>query len=235
LKKNSRIIIALDDMTIPDALRLAEKTGSKVWGFKVNSLYSQNPEVVKMLKPFGKVFVDMKIHDIPKTAALHAEKQLNHGADIINCHVSGGVKMMRYIRTVTNVNHALVIAVTVLTSLDKDDCEDIYGEKNVLRKVMHFAEMALDNAVLDGIVCSPNEVRGIKEEWGDRCITIIPGIRLVGDDTEDQKRLDTPYNAIMNGADLLVIGSSITKAEDPVEAVDIINEQIEKALQEIKR
>jgi len=236
------INVALDDMDEDEACSLAGKLKGLVWGFKVNALYSTNPNIVVWLKESsrersggsskrGKVFVDMKIHDIPRSAANHAIAQIGHGADMINCHASGGAEMMRKIRKAVKERNknCLVVAVTVLTSLDRKDCKEIYGSVDIDTEVINLATLALEEAHLDGIVCSPNEVGIIKRIWGDHVIAITPGIRLAGDDPEDQKRLDTPYNAIINGSDMLVVGSSITKADDPVEAVKRITNEIEMA------
>ncbi len=229
MKAGDRIIVALDDMNEKQALTLAKKLEGTVWGFKVNSLYSRNPKIVEMLKPYGKVFVDMKIHDIPRTAANHATEQLQHEADIINVHSSGGFEMMDAVRKVidnyneTNKKECLLIAVTVLTSLSKNDCKEIYG-KIPKTQVMLLSDMAID-AEMDGTVCSPQEVYSVKEKFPS-FVAVTPGIRLAGDDVQDQKRLDTPYNAILNGADFLVIGSSITKAKNSAEAVVRITQEI---------
>ena len=236
VEQDSRIIVALDDMNEKRAISLTRELAGKIWGVKVNSLYSRDPRIVGKLKKFVRVFVDMKIHDIPRSAALHAKEQLEHGADIINCHASGGVEMMKAIYEVVSDNeNAIVIAVTVLTSLDSADCKRIYGTESVSQQVMNLAELTLDEAFLDGTVCSPEEVSYIKNRWGERCTAVTPGIRLAGDSPEDQKRLSTPYNAIMNGSDLLVVGSSITKAGDPLAATSLIDGQITKALIDRKR
>lgn len=229
--EENRLIVALDDIAPTDALKFARKLQGLVWGFKVNSLFEANPAIVEALKPYGKVFVDLKIHEIPFTAGNEAKEQLSKGADIISIHASGGVEMMRSAKLsakVINLN-CLIVAITVLTSLGNEDCKSIYG-KDTLDKVLQFSKMAIDESYLDGIVCSTWEVKQIKRKITKNFIAITPGIRLREDRQDDQKRIATPYKAIKNGADLLVIGRSITQAKNPIEVVKKVNREIKEAL-----
>jgi len=220
LGKN-RGIVALDDITPKNALRFAKNLQGLVWGFKINSLFEVCPKIVEILKPYGKVLLDLKIHEIPFTAGNEVKEQLVRGADIITVHASGGTEMMNYARLSADVvnltlkRKSLVVAVTVLTSLSDEGCKSIYG-KGTLSKVLQFSEMAICESHLDGIVCSSGEVKEIKKQIQKDFIAITPGIRLASDSKKDQKRTDTPYNAILNGADLLVIGRPITQSKDPV-------------------
>jgi orotidine-5'-phosphate decarboxylase len=233
MTEKSRIIVALDNMDLTDAevLRFMEPLTGEVWGSKVNARYSRNPKIVEELSVFGGVFVDMKIHDVKDTAYNHAVEQSAFSPTIINCHASGGVDMMKAVKR--GAPNCDVIGVTVLTSLDDEDCLGIYHEV-ANQQVYNLASLALVDAVLDGIVCSPNEVERLRELFGHDFLAITPGIRLPGDDVTDQKRLNTPYNAILKGSSLLVVGSPITGAKKALDVVRRINTEVSQALLDLE-
>lgn len=207
MKKDNRIIIALDGMSSAEALRFAKELKGLVWGFKVNDLLFSDSNIIQKLKKFGKVFADAKLHDIPNTVANSVCKLRDAGADIITVHASGGVEMMK--AAMANTGKSKIIAVTVLTSL-----------LNNSKEVARFTQDAL-SAGVDGIVCSGPDLKLIKKIKGSKSLLkVIPGVRPSWyKSKDDQKRKVTPAEAIKLGADFLVIGRPITSAKDPVKAV----------------
>jgi len=198
----SSIIVALDGITVREALSIAAKLKGKVWGFKVNDLLFEGLEIITKLKKFGKVFADAKLHDIPNTVANSVAKLSKAGADMISVHSSGGIEMMKAAKLVAGKSK--IIAVTVLTSSKKAD--------NFL-KLVDYAQ----KTNVDGIVCSAHELKYIKKQF----LKVVPGIRPDWYNTKnDQKRTATPAEAVSLGADFIVIGRPITKSSDPVKAIE---------------
>lgn len=207
MKYSNKIIIALDGMSSAEALRFAKKLKGSVWGFKVNDLLFSDSNIIRKLKNFGKVFADAKLYDIPNTVANSVKKLRDAGADIITVHASGGVEMMKFAKK--NVGKSKIIAVTVLTSQNKNS-----------KEVAKLTQDAI-KAGVDGIVCSGTDLEIIKNISGSvKLLKIVPGIRPIWyKSKDDQKRKVTPVEAIKLGADYLVIGRPITFAKDPVKAV----------------
>ena len=177
--------------------------------------YSAGPEMVKELKELGfKIFLDLKLCDIPNTVEKAMRNIAKLGVDITNVHASGGIKMMEAAKRGLEGTNTKLIAVTVLTSLDDD------ALKNELDIVKPVKEVVLDYATnakkagLDGIVCSPLEANIAKEL---NLISVTPGIRLAGDAKGDQKRVTTPNDAYNLGSTYIVVGRSITASSNPVE------------------
>lgn len=216
-----RIILALDEIQdINQAIALVKKVGHLVYAVKIHNLYDKaGPDVVTKLKEAGaeKVWVDFKLYDIPNTGKLRAESIMG---DIISVHASGGLKMMQ--ETVASGKE--IFSVTALTSFSPDEVKQIYNQElNDL--VLNLTRLA-KNAGVSGVVCSPLELTMLRKysEFKDLKL-VVPGIRSVGIDANDQSRVSTPIEALRNGADYLVIGRQITKADDPVKALlDIENE-----------
>lgn len=240
--KKGPIIIPLDGMDKNKALEMAEKLSGMVWGFKVNDLLDPyGVSIISELKKYGNVFADPKLHDIPNTVANRIKKYVAVKADLITVHASGGIEMMRaavgasdkigIMKAAAGIEeYSQILAVTILTSLDEDTTHNIYGSP-VKAKVLQLARDA-KLANVDGIVCSAKELGMLsKHEELARLTKVTPGIRpdwyQAEAKKEDQKRVMTPAEAIKLGADLLVIGRPITKADDPVEAVERTNEEIE--------
>ena len=182
----------------------------------------EGPSLVKELKEMGfHIFLDLKLHDIPNTVKSALAKLGELGVDIINIHAEGGIEMMKAAREGLNMSEAgkktKLIAVTILTSLNDDILHNelLIDPKYSLRDVVrHYAEN-VKAAGLDGVVCSALEAPMMKELG---LISVCPGIRLLGDDVNDQKRVATPSYAKELGASYIVVGRSITKADDPVAA-----------------
>ncbi|MEI3526637.1 MAG: orotidine-5'-phosphate decarboxylase [Bacilli bacterium] len=189
--------------------------------------YQEGIEVIKAIKAKGhKVFLDLKLHDIPNTV-YHASKCLaNLDVDIINCHAAGGIQMMKAcLEGVMEVSaqknlakRPLVIAVTQLTSTSKQMMNQELGiNGEVVDTVVQYAQNA-KIAGLDGVVCSPLEAQKVKEVCGQDFITVTPGIRPTSTQANDQVRITTPQMAKKMGCDFIVVGRPITKAQNPKEA-----------------
>ena len=233
MKTESRVIVALDGLEVEQALGLAKRLSGLVWGFKANDLLDGDvaPKIlIERLSEHGKVFVDIKAHDIPNTVANRVAKHAKHGAHLVTVHASGGKKMLEAAVKAFNDHKredALgILAVTVLTSLDRSECLEIYGgrpseEVNLLAK--HAA-----SAGAWGIVCSPQELEIVRAYTNLKFVT--PGIRLAETGVQDQVRVDTPANAIRDGAELIVVGRPIVQAADPVQAATIFNQLVAGAL-----
>lgn len=229
----SRIIIPLDGKTEEDALELAEKLKGHVWGFKVNDLLLDcGADIIRELMQYGNVMADPKLYDIPNTVANSAKKIASTGANLCTVHASGGIAMMKAARDSAGALGTSILGVTILTSFDEENAHLIYGAP-IKAKVLEMARMAR-SARVSGIVCSPLELAFLKDQPGiDGLIKVVPGIRPDWHQKDDdQKRKATPADAIRDSARFLVIGRPITGADDPVEAAERTNEEVEAALKE---
>ncbi|GAB6181089.1 orotidine-5'-phosphate decarboxylase [Desulfotomaculum defluvii] len=233
-----RLIVALDVDTKEEALQLTQKLSPYAGFFKVGMqlFYSSGPEIIRLLKDQGvKVFLDLKLHDIPNTVGQAARVLAGLGADIINVHASGGVSMMRQAAdSVRERAYALglaaplVISVTVLTSIDEQVFNNEIGLPGTIQdRVKKWATMTQE-AGLDGVVASPREIQTIREACGPEFKIITPGIRPAWSVVGDQKRIMTPGMAIKQGTSYIVVGRPITANEEPaVAAQKILSEIIE--------
>ncbi len=216
----SKLILALDEIqNLDEALALVKKVGHLLYAVKIHNMYDKfGPEVVSRLKEAGakKVWVDHKLYDIPNTVKLRAD---SINADIISVHASGGLKMMREAMS----SGKEIFAVTALTSFSEDEVINIYN-RTLNETVLSLARLAKEAGV-SGIVCSPLEVEMLKRGLGSIKL-VVPGVRSIGANTNDQSRVSTPADAVKDGADLLVVGRQVTQSEDPVA-------EIEKILKEI--
>ncbi len=239
LKTSDRLIISIDASSKQEVILLCKRINNNVTTLKLGLelIYSCGLGIVNTVKSFGyKVMLDAKLLDIPNTVcgAIAAISKL--GVDRITIHTLGGGKMLADAKqklaeesSKLNIIPPLLFAVTILTSLDDKDL-DILGFKNsFLQSVLNLANLAIKNGI-DGIICSPNEVKSIRETLGGGFYIATPGIRLHDDDKGDQKRISTPYNAIKNGADFIIAGRSITAKANPEEAIKKIFIEIERAL-----
>ena len=184
--------------------------------------YAEGPSVVREIRARGhKIFLDLKLHDIPNTVkkAMAALSALD--VDIVNVHAAGtGAMMSAALAGLTRPDgtRPLLIAVTQLTSTDQDMLEkELWIEKPMEEVVLHYAEIA-SIVGLDGVVCSPLEAGSIHERCGRNFLTVTPGVRFAGGDAGDQKRVTTPAKAKELGSDYIVVGRPITQAADPVAA-----------------
>src|SRR3989344_2963032 len=219
-----KIILAIDEVENADeAVDLVRQIGSEFYAVKIRSLYDKfGPEIVRALKSAGakKVWVDFKLLDIPNTARLRAAFL---EADIVSVHAAGGVEMMRE----AVLSGKEIFAITVLTSLSPAEVKQIYN-REAEDVVLELAKLAKE-AKVAGIVCSPKEVKMLRSHRElDGFKIVVPGVRSVGKETNDQERTGTPEQALLDGATLLVIGRQITKAENPKEEARKLCEEIRK-------
>ncbi len=219
----SRICVALDTQDAAWAAELAGRLAGTVDYVKVGMelFYAAGAAGYRQVAEAGiPVFLDLKLHDIPNTVAqgLRSLMRLDPAPAIVNVHATGGPAMMRAAAEAVN-GRAKLIAVTVLTSLGEEDAAAI-GLDAALGTDDHVANLAeLARACgLDGVVCSPRDLKMVRKVCGPDFLTVVPGIRPAGADAADQKRIATPQAAQAAGADILVIGRPITQAEDPAEA-----------------
>lgn len=184
--------------------------------------YAEGPEIVREIKKRGhKIFLDLKLHDIPNTVMKAMSVLANLDVDMCNVHAGGTVSMMEAaVKGLTRADgtRPLLIAVTQLTSTDQERMEkDLLIEKPLEDVVMHYAKNA-KAAGLDGVVCSPLEAGKVHSACGAGFLTVTPGVRFAGGETGDQARVTTPAKAKEIGSDYIVVGRPITQAENPVEA-----------------
>ncbi len=221
-----RIIVALDVGTKKDALTLINKLeGVEIFKVGLKLFTAEGPPLLDEIQKLGKkVFLDLKLHDIPNTVGDAVKSAVKHGAHMMTLHSSGGEEMMK--RAVDSAFEAaekektekpLLLAVTILTSLKNEQLEEIGMVADTVAQVFRLAHLA-QKAGVDGIVCSPQEIEIVKKEFGKELLVVAPGIRPSWSAAHDQKRIMTPGLAIRKGADYLVIGRPITEAPSPQEA-----------------
>lgn len=253
MKANERIIVPLDVDKVEKAINLADQLAPHVGQFKIgleliNSMLASiivpknadeaacNLDDIRELFELleGKIFWDGKFSDIPNTVAGASASVVKMNVKMFNVHVLAGKEAI--VKAVENKGNSKVLGVTVLTSIDKDGCRSIFGDEPGI-KVVQFAAMLVD-AKADGIICSPQElaILGQHPEL-DNLLKVTPGVRPAWASKGDQKRVMTPRDAILAGADYLVIGRPITQPPEeigtPIDAVDEITEEIEKAAEEM--
>jgi len=226
-----QLLVALDVDTAAEARALADRLRGVVGGFKVgNRLFtSEGPSVVEELASRGdRVFLDLKFHDIPNTVAGAVAAATRLGVWMLNVHASGGSAMMRAARAAADEEAArrsrpvpLVIAVTVLTSLDQEALAEIGLDHSMTAQVERLAALA-EASGLDGVVASPQEIAIIRRRVGGRFAVVTPGIRGTGDQPGDQSRTMSAVEALAAGASYLVVGRPIIAAADPRAAAERI-------------
>ena len=220
------VIIALDFPNAEETYAFLDKfTGRKPFvKIGMELFYAEGPEIVKKIKARGhKIFLDLKLHDIPNTVKGGMQSLRDLGVDMTNVHAAGGVKMMQAAvegLTREDGTRPLLIAVTQLTSTSQEMMtNELLIDRPIEDVVVQYAENARA-AGLDGVVCSPLEAGKIHTEVGAGFLTVTPGIRFAGDAKGDQPRVTTPEKAREIGSDYIVVGRSITKAVDPVAAYE---------------
>jgi len=215
-----RIIVALDTDSTGSALSIARTLSAEVGMFKVGmELFPRGgPELVREIRSLGgKVFLDLKFHDIPNTVAGAVRSAAAMEVTFATVHASGGREMLRAAADAARGTGVTLLAVTVLTSLDDADLAEIGFRFAAPESVLRLAEMAAGEGI-GGIVCSAREVRAVREHLGAGAVLVTPGVRMPAGNTEDQKRVVTPFEASRQGADYLVVGRPITRAQDPAAA-----------------
>jgi len=224
LKSKEHLIIALDNMTTDEALDMAKLLAGHVWGFKVNDLLvKEGLSIVQKLKQHGNVFVDPKLYDIPNTVANSIKALSDSGADIVTVHASGGSEMLQ--AASKNSGTTKILAVTVLTSMSRQQCKEIYSE-GPDKCVPVFVNLAKEAGV-SGVVCSPKEIALVRKLAGKDFTVLTPGIRPSWyKESDDQSRTSTPAGALSEGSDFLVVGRPVCRDQDPIAAVKRIQEEI---------
>lgn len=220
------VIVACDFASAEQTFAFLDKfTGKKPFvKIGMELFYAEGPSIVKEIKARGhKIFLDLKLHDIPNTVKKAMAVLSNLDVDITNLHAAGTTAMMQgALEGLTRADgtRPLLIAVTQLTSTDQEAMErDILIKEPIDQVVMHYAKTA-KNAGLDGIVCSPLEAGKVHDTCGKSFLTITPGVRFADGDVGDQKRVMTPAQAKEIGSDYIVVGRPITAAADPVAAYE---------------
>ena len=224
------IIVALDYAQAPPALALARRLDPARCRLKVGKqLFTrEGPAIIDQLREQGfEVFLDLKFHDIPNTVAGACRAAADLGVWMINVHASGGRKMMLAARESVDAaaTPPLLIAVTVLTSLDAADLRDTGIAGQPAEQVTRLAKLTHECG-LDGVVCSPKELETLAGAVPDTFLRVTPGVRPAGKDDGDQKRVATPAQALADGAHYLVIGRPITQAADPSAALAAIEVEL---------
>ncbi len=237
LTAKERLVLALDVDDFKKAEELVGKLSDYVGVFKVGSqlFTAEGAKVVNMINERGgRVFLDLKFHDIPNTVVRATEVATKLGVHIFNVHASGGYEMMKAAAEAAAktsqdicISKPLILGVTLLTSINQEILEKEIGIKKRLgEQVVHLAKLA-KAAGLDGVVASSWEIKEIREACGEDFVILTPGIRPAGKSSDDQKRIMTPREAIKLGADFLVIGRPIRNASNPVEAAKEILREME--------
>lgn len=230
-KSLSPVIVALDFSDEQQVLKFVDQIPAGSCRLKVGKelFVHAGPNLVKLLVDRGfDVFLDLKFHDIPNTVARACAVAADMGVWMMNVHASGGRKMLEAARQSLEslgADRPLLIAVTVLTSMGQEDLSEIGIKDNPADQVMRLASLTQQSG-LDGVVCSAQEVAKLREQLGDDFLLVTPGIRPEGSDSGDQKRIMTPLRAIQAGSHYLVIGRPITQAENPVDVLRAINQQL---------
>lgn len=220
------VIIACDFASKDECLAFLDKfTGRKPFvKIGMELFYAEGPQIVKEIKERGhKIFLDLKLHDIPNTVKKSMAVLSRLDVDLCNLHAGGTVNMMKAALeglTRPDGTRPLLIAVTQLTSTDQESMEkDLLIKEPIDKVVMHYAKNAKD-AGLDGVVCSPLEAGKVHDVCGKEFLTVTPGVRFADGEKGDQKRVMTPAEAKKIGSDFIVVGRPITQAENPVEAYE---------------
>lgn len=220
------VIIACDFADKETALNFLDKFKGRKPFVKIGMelFYAEGPQIVREIKARGhKIFLDLKLHDIPNTVKKSMAVLSRLDVDMCNLHAAGTSRMMEAALeglTRPDGTRPLLIAVTQLTSTDQEAMErDLLIKEPIDKVVMHYAETA-KNAGLDGVVCSPLEARKVHEVCGEKFLTVTPGVRFADGDIGDQKRVMTPEQAKKIGSDYIVVGRPITAAPDPVVAYE---------------
>ena len=225
--KSNRVIVALDNNNLEKTLKLVNILKEDVYAFKIGYQFFFNFGLDGYKKIYSKcprIFLDLKLHDIPNTVknglkALSKIKPL-----FTTIHISGGDEMMKSSKLKNKVTK--ILGVSILTSMDSKQTKKYFNNKNIVSLVKKFTKAAKKNK-LDGVVCSPREIKYVRKEIGRKFIIITPGIRLDNKiERDDQKRIANPKEAVDLGANFLVIGRPITKSKDPLRVLKEINKTL---------
>ncbi|MDO4869311.1 MAG: orotidine-5'-phosphate decarboxylase [Bacillota bacterium] len=215
------VIIACDFSSAKETMDFLDRFGDLKPYVKIGMelFYAEGPQIVRTLKARGhKVFLDLKLHDIPNTVGKAMSVLNGLGVDMCNVHAAGASEMMQAAAKAFAGSDTLVIAVTQLTSTSEAQLHDELLISSCMEETVRSYALNARNAGLDGVVCSPLEAAAVHETCGKDFLTVTPGVRLAGDSKGDQKRVTTPAIARELGSDYIVVGRSITGAGDPLQA-----------------
>jgi orotidine-5'-phosphate decarboxylase len=228
LEAVDRLVVALDFPNGEEAFRLAERLKGRVGVYKIGlELFcAEGPALVRRFRELGEVFLDLKLHDIPTTVERALERLLDLDPRLINVHAQGGPAMLRAAAGAVDRHRARggrteLLAVTVLTSLDREALEQVGHRSDPGVLALDLARLAQDCGC-QGVVCSAHEAAGIRDACGPVFHRLTPGIRPLGEGAQDQARVMDPASALRAGATWLVVGRPITHSSDPVAAADAI-------------
>ena len=225
--KSKKVIVALDSKNLSKIIKLVTTLRKDVYAFKIGYQFFFNFGLEGYKKIYSicpKIFLDLKLHDIPNTVEKGLEALVELKPLFTTIHISGGDNMMKVTRS--NKKNMKILGVSILTSMDKKQTKKYYNQKNISTLVKKFATSAKKN-YLDGVVCSPQEIKFIRKQVGKNLIIVTPGIRLnTKVQGDDQKRIETPKKAIDLGADFLVIGRPITESKNPLKVLKEINKTL---------
>ncbi|MBA1444281.1 MAG: orotidine-5'-phosphate decarboxylase [Chromatiales bacterium] len=226
----SRVIVALDFPDETSALELVEKLDPCMCRLKVGKeMFTRlGPSFVEQLSGKGfDIFLDLKFHDIPNTVAAACSAAADLGVWMMNVHASGGRRMMEAAaeRLAVRSERPLLVAVTILTSLSKEDIAEVGYHGEPAENVLRLADLSLSSG-MDGVVCSPREASDIRGRVGNDFLLVTPGVRPLDAAADDQRRVMTPADAINAGSSYLVVGRPITAAANPLQALHAINNEI---------
>lgn len=225
------IIVPLDFPSDVEAKKLASTLADAITWYKVGlELFTAaGPDIVRHLTHSGrKVFLDLKLHDIPNTVAKAVSAAGALNVSLVTLHAGGGYAMMHAAKVAAdNIKgqRPKLLAVTTLISMDESDLVQVGISSSVSEHTEKLARLAIKSG-MDGLVCSPHEVKHFREIFGTSPIIVTPGVRPIGADKQDQKRVATPKEAVDAGSDYLVIGRPISSAVDPRAAVDAIRQEM---------
>lgn len=224
MQARDRLVVAVDVSTRDEILRLVDTLRGTAGIFKIGlqAFIANGPSIVREIVQSGeRVFLDLKIHDIPNTAKHAITEAASLGATIATVHAAGGAAMLRECAN----DSLLVLGVTVLTSIDDAELARIGFAGSPLDNAVRLARLTQDSG-LRGVVASPLEIRAIREACGEGFVILTPGIRPAGSDAGDQRRMMTPRDAVAAGADYIVVGRPITGAADARSAAQRIVEEM---------
>jgi len=227
MKNDKKIIVALDSDNISESLNLVDKLKKEAFAFKIGYEFFYNFGLIgykKIKNKKVKIFLDLKLHDIPNTVKKGIIAINKLSPYFTSIHISGGDQMQ--IEAMNNKKRTKILGISLLTSMDEYQTKKYYNSNTINKLVKKFVLNAMKNNI-DGVVCSPHEIKLINKLSSKKLIIVTPGIRPDNYVKDDQKRFMTPQQAINLGANYLVIGRPITKSPNPLEEIISINSSIE--------
>jgi len=239
MHSSERLILALDQNDPKEAVRLVDQLSGRIKTFKIGSILftAAGPPLIHEIRKRGAgVFLDLKFHDIPNTAAGAALQATRLGVQMVTLHTLGGREMMRHtVETVReaavreNISAPLLLGVTILTSVDQTMLRETLSTPSSLEEMVVYLARAAHEAGMDGAVASPQELRLLRKDLPPPFRLVTPGIRLFSGDQQDQRRVATPRQAIEAGADYIVVGRPILESKHPIETIEAILREVESA------